>query len=104
MKKMFNLMLGFFLALPTMLFASSSGGGGGSPLSKISTQVNTQIESASTDIASVVNTVSGTLGFIWLVIMLLMYFFAPEQLKQNMKLFVGAAIILGVVYGISAAI
>lgn len=99
MKKMFNMALGFFLALPTFLL----GADGGSPLSKISTQASTQIESASKDIAGVVNTVSASLGFLWLVIMLLMYFFAPEQLKQNMKVFVGAGILLGVVYGISAA-
>lgn len=99
MKKMFSMFAGFFLVtIPAFLF-----GADGSPLSKISTQVNKEIESAGGDIASVVNTVSGTLGFIWLVIMLLMYFFAPEQLKQNMKMFVGAAILLGVVYGISAA-
>ena len=72
-------------------------------LSKIAGQASTQIENASKDIAGVVNTVSASLGFLWLVIMLLMYFFAPEQLKQNMKIFVGAGILLGVVYGISAA-
>lgn len=99
MKKMFNLVLGFFLAIPTFLL----GADGGNPLSKISTQASTQIESASKDIAGVVNTVSASLGFLWLIIMLLMYLFAPEQLKQNMKVFVGAGILLGVVYGISAA-
>lgn len=99
MKKMFNLVLGFFLAIPTMLLGAPSG----SPLSKIAGQAERQIESASKDIAGVVNVVSASLGFLWLVIMLLMYFFAPEQLKQNMKIFVGAGILLGVVYGISAA-
>ena len=99
MKKMFNLVLGFFLGIPTMLFGAPSG----SPLSKITQQAEKQIENASGDIAGVVNVVSASLGFIWLVIMLLMYFFAPEQLKQNMKVFVGAGILLGVVYGISAA-
>lgn len=92
MKKMFNLVLGFFLAIPTMLLGAPSG----SPLSKIAGQAERQI-------AGVVNVVSASLGFLWLVIMLLMYFFAPEQLKQNMKIFVGAGILLGVVYGISAA-
>ena len=86
MKKMFSLILGFFLGIPTMLF----GADGGSPLSKIAGQASTQIESASKDIAGVVNVVAASLGFLWLVIMLLMYFFAPEQLKQNMKVFVGA--------------
>ena len=97
MKKMFSLILGFFLGIPTMLFGADS------PLSKIAGQASTQIESASKDIAGVVNVVAASLGFLWLVIMLLMYFFAPEQLKQNMKIFVGAGILLGVVYGISAA-
>ena len=99
MKKMFSLILGFFLGIPTMLF----GADGGSPLSKIAGQASTQIESASKDIAGVVNVVAASLGFLWLVIMLLMYFFAPEQLKQNMKTFVGAGVLLGIVYGISAA-
>ena len=99
MKKMFSLILGFFLGIPTMLFGAPSG----SPLSKIAGQASTQIEGASKDIAGVVNVIAASLGFLWLVIMLLMYFFAPEQLKQNMKVFVGAGILLGVVYGISAA-
>ena len=99
MKKMFSLILGFFLGIPTMLF----GADGGSPLSKIAGQASTQIESASKDIAGVVNVVAASLGFLWLIIMLLMYLFAPEQLKQNMKILVGAGILLGVVYGISAA-
>ena len=99
MKKMFNLVLGFFLGIPTMLF----GADGGSPLSKIAGQAEKQIESASSDIAGVVNVISASLGFLWLIIMLLMYLFAPEQLKQNMKTFVGAGVLLGIVYGISAA-
>ena len=99
MKKMFSLILGFFLGIPTMLF----GADGGSPLSKIAGQASTQIENASKDIAGVVNVISASLGFLWLIIMLLMYLFAPEQLKQNMKTFVGAGVLLGVVYGISAA-
>lgn len=99
MKKMFNLVLGFFLGIPTMLFGAPSG----SPLGKITQEAGKQIEGASSDIAGVVNVISASLGFLWLVIMLLMYFFAPEQLKQNMKIFVGAGILLGVVYGISAA-
>ena len=69
MKKMFSLILGFFLGIPTMLF----GADGGSPLSKIAGQASTQIESASKDIAGVVNVVAASLGFLWLVIMLLMY-------------------------------
>lgn len=99
MKKMFSLILGFFLGIPTMLFGAPSG----SPLSKITQEAGKQIEGASSDIAGVVNVVAASLGFLWLIIMLLMYFFAPEQLKQNMKIFVGAGILLGVVYGISAA-
>ena len=99
MKKMFSLILGFFLGIPTMLFGAPSG----SPLSKITQQAEKQIESASSDIAGVVNVISASLGFLWLIIMLLMYLFAPEQLKQNMKTFVGAGVLLGIVYGISAA-
>ena len=99
MKKMFNLVLGFFLGIPTMLFGAPSG----SPLSNITQQAEKQIESASSDIAGVVNVISASLGFLWLIIMLLMYLFAPEQLKQNMKVFVGAGVLLGIVYGISAA-
>ena len=99
MKKMFSLILGFFLGIPTMLFGAPSG----SPLSKITEEAGKQIEGAGSDLAGIVNVIAGSLGFLWLVIMLLMYFFVPEQLKQNMKIFVGAGILLGVVYGISAA-
>ena len=99
MKKMFNLVLGFFLGIPTMLFGAPSG----SPLSKITQEAGKQIESAGSDLAGLVNVIAGSLGFLWLIIMLLMYLFAPEQLKQNMKILVVVGILLGVVYGISAA-
>ena len=99
MKKMFNLVLGFFLGIPTMLFGAPSG----SPLSKITQEAGKQIEGAGSDLAGLVNVIAGSLGFLWLIIMLLMYLFAPEQLKQNMKILVGVGILLGVVYGISAA-
>ena len=99
MKKMFNLVLGFFLGIPTMLFGAPSG----SPLSKITQEAGKQIESAGSDLAGLVNVIAGSLGFLWLIIMLIMYLFAPEQLKQNMKILVGVGILLGVVYGISAA-
>ena len=99
MKKMFNLVLGFFLGIPTMLFGAPSG----SPLSKITQEAGKQIESAGSDLAGLVNVIAGSLGFLWLIIMLLMYLFAPEQLKQNMKILVGVGILLGVVYVISAA-
>ena len=74
MKKMFNLVLGFFLGIPTMLFGAPSG----SPLSKITQEAGKQIESAGSDLAGLVNVIAGSLGFLWLIIMLLMYLFAPE--------------------------
>lgn len=70
---------------------------------KLATSVNEQITNVGSDLASIVNTVSIVMGVIWIIVMLLMAFFAMEQIKQNAKLLFGALIIIGTVYGLSSA-
>ena len=55
---------------------------------KLATSVNEQITNVGSSVASIVNTISIVMGVIWIVIMLLMAFFAMEQIKQNAKLLV----------------
>lgn len=82
----------------TSLFAA-----GNNIADKLATSVNEQINDVGTSVASIVNTISIVMGVIWIVIMLLMAFFAMEQIKQNAKLLFGALVIIGAVYGLSSA-
>ncbi len=97
--KLLGKFLAVFVALQTFLFAK----GTTNIADKLATDINAEIENVGSSIASVVNTISATLGIIWIVIMLLMAFFAMEQIKQHAKLLVGALIVIGAVYGLSSA-
>lgn len=97
--KLLGKFLAVFVALQTFLF----GKGTTNIADKLATDINAEIENVGSSIASVVNTISATLGIIWIVIMLLMAFFAMEQIKQHAKLLVGALIVIGAVYGLSSA-
>lgn len=97
--KLLGKFLAVFVALQTFLFAK----GNTNIADKLATDINAEIENVGSSIASVVNTISATLGIIWIVIMLLMAFFAMEQIKQHAKLLVGALIVIGAVYGLSSA-
>ncbi|MBR8466532.1 hypothetical protein KDE13_09315 [Campylobacter sp. faydin G-140] len=79
------------------------GASGGNIASKIADAANTQIEEAGKSVASIVNTISIVFGVLWIVIMLIMAFFAIEQIKQHSKLIFGAIVIIGIVYGLSAS-
>lgn len=99
MKNIFQKILTLILISPMFLF----GADGGNIASKLSNSVNQQITDVGSSVASIVNTISIVMGVIWITIMLLMAFFNMEGIKNHAKLLFGALVIIGVIYGISAA-
>lgn len=96
MKKIQKLSLFLALFLGNFLFAAKNIAG------EIASKAKTELESVTQSIATIINTISLTVGAIWLIVMLLMYFFAVERLKENSKLMIGGLAILGIVYGLSS--
>lgn len=97
MKKLKNLKF-LLLALSTQAFCA-----GGNIADKLANSVNTEVTNAGKSIASMLNTGSIVFGILWIIVMLFMIFFNMEALKNNMKLLIGAVIIIGIIYGLSAA-
>lgn len=95
MKKIQKLSLFLALLFSNFLFANNIAG-------QIASKAKTELESVTQSIATIINTISLTVGAIWLIVMLLMYFFAVERLKENSKLMIGGLAILGIVYGLSS--
>ncbi|MBK3498177.1 hypothetical protein JJB27_03680 [Campylobacter fetus subsp. venerealis] len=85
---------------PAFLFGA---GGGSNVLKTLTTSANQQITEAGNSLASIVNTVSIVFGVLWIIIMLLTAFFNIEAIKNHAKLIFGALVIIGIVYGLSAA-
>ena len=89
-----------FNVLPFHLF----GAGGQNVLKTLESKANEQIKEAGSSAASVINTVITVFGIIWVVVLFLTIMFVNiEALKNNIKLLLGIAIILGIAYGLSAA-
>ncbi|EAI0990897.1 hypothetical protein E1I85_08340 [Campylobacter coli] len=99
MKNIFQKILTLILISPMFLF----GADGGNIASKLANSVNQQVTDVGSSLSSIVNTISIVMGVIWIVIMLLMAFFNMEGIKNHAKLLFGALVIIGVVYGLSAA-
>ncbi|ECP9244132.1 hypothetical protein ACMT82_001810 [Campylobacter jejuni] len=99
MKSIFQKILTLILISPIFLF----GADGGNIASKLANSVNQQVTDVGSSVSSIVNTISIVMGVIWIVIMLLMAFFNMEGIKNHAKLLFGALVIIGVVYGLSAA-
>lgn len=99
MKSIFQKILTLILISPIFLF----GADGGNIASKLANSVNQQVTDVGSSLSSIVNTISIVMGVIWIVIMLLMAFFNMEGIKNHAKLLFGALVIIGVVYGLSAA-
>ena len=89
----------FLMFLPFHLF----GAGGQNVLKTLETKANEQITEAGSSAASVITTVITVFGIIWVVVFLTIMFVNIEALKNNIKLLLGIAIILGIAYGLSAA-
>ncbi|EAH6768945.1 hypothetical protein EI922_08095 [Campylobacter coli] len=99
MKNIFQKILTLILVSPMFLF----GANGGNIASKLANSVNQQVTDVGSSLSSIVNTIAIVMGVIWIVIMLLMAFFNMEGIKNHAKLLFGALVIIGVVYGLSAA-
>ncbi|EOU3215403.1 hypothetical protein ACNVHP_001873 [Campylobacter coli] len=99
MKNIFQKILTLILISPIFLF----GADGGNIASKLANSVNQQVTDVGSSLSSIVNTIAIVMGVIWIVIMLLMAFFNMEGIKNHAKLLFGALVIIGVVYGLSAA-
>ena len=99
MKNIFQKVLTLILISPMFLF----GADGGNIASKLANSVNQQVTDVGSSLSSIVNTIAIVMGVIWIVIMLLMAFFNMEGIKNHAKLLFGALVIIGVVYGLSAA-
>ncbi|HED0526243.1 TPA: hypothetical protein R4J96_001772 [Campylobacter jejuni] len=99
MKSIFQKILTLILISPIFLF----GADGGNIASKLANSVNQQVTDVGSSLSSIVNTIAIVMGVIWIVIMLLMAFFNMEGIKNHAKLLFGALVIIGVVYGLSAA-
>ncbi|EIS3262264.1 hypothetical protein LZN59_001612 [Campylobacter coli] len=99
MKNIFQKILTLILISPMFLF----GANGGNIASKLANSVNQQVTDVGSSLSSIVNTIAIVMGVIWIVIMLLMAFFNMEGIKNHAKLLFGALVIIGVVYGLSAA-
>lgn len=99
MKNIFQKILTLILISPMFLF----GADGGNIASKLANSVNQQVTDVGSSLSSIVNTIAIVMGVIWIVIMLLMAFFNMEGIKNHAKLLFGASVIIGVVYGLSAA-
>lgn len=99
MKNIFQKILTLILISPMFLFCAD----GGNIASKLANSVNQQVTDVGSSLSSIVNTIAIVMGVIWIVIMLLMAFFNMEGIKNHAKLLFGALVIIGVVYGLSAA-
>ncbi|ECL7558313.1 hypothetical protein FTT16_08385 [Campylobacter jejuni] len=72
-------------------------------LSKLKDNVEEQVTDASSQLAGIVQIISGTLGVIWFIVCLGMYAVDPNRLKENLKGLIGIAVIIGVVFGLASA-
>ncbi|WP_273212098.1 hypothetical protein [Helicobacter rodentium] len=100
MKSFFQKIWLAFLLAPAFLFAAK----GGNIVDNLVGGFNDQVTDTGSGIASGINTFATVMGVIWIIIMLLMAFFNIEAIKNHAKSLIGAIIIIGIVYGLSAAI
>lgn len=99
MKNFIKKLYWLLVCSPAFLFSAD----GGNILKTITTSANDQITEAGTSLASIINTVSIVFGVLWIIILLLTAFFNIEALKNHAKSIFGALVIIGIVYGLSAA-
>lgn len=93
----------FFLWLSFLPMTLFGAGGTGNIAQQLAQSANEQITDASKSVASIINTISITMGVLWVVVLLLMTFFNIEAIKNNAKLTFGSIVVIGIIYGLSAA-
>lgn len=86
----------FFFAFNELCFAAN-------PLSEFKSKVDTELNETMKTIMGMANTVTMTIGIVWLVILFLFMKGSPERFKENMKGIIIVSVIIAIAYGITYA-
>ena len=86
----------FFFVFNELCFAAN-------PLTEFKSKVDAELNETMKTIMGISNTVVGTIGLVWLVILGIFLKGSPERFKENMKGIVIVSVILGITYGITYA-
>ena len=86
----------FFFVFNELCFAAN-------PLTEFKGKVDAELNETMKTIMGIANTVVGTIGIVWLVILGIFLKGSPERFKENMKGIVIVSAILGITYGITYA-
>lgn len=70
-------------------------------LTTLTSKVKTELRDTATSVMSVLNTVIGSIGVIYVIIIGLIFVFKPDTFKENSKVLIGALVALGALYGIT---
>lgn len=86
----------FFFLFNELCFAAN-------PLSEFKSKVDTELNETMKTIMGMANTVTMTIGIVWLVILFLFMKGSPERFKENMKGIIIVSVIIAIAYGITYA-
>lgn len=86
----------FFFLFHQFCFAAN-------PLSEFKSKVDSELNETMKTIMGMANTVVGTIGIVWLVILGIFLKGSPERFKENMKGIIIVSVIIGIMYGITYA-
>lgn len=89
----------FFFAFNELCFAANAA----NPLTEFKSKVDSELNETMKTIMGIANTVVGTIGIVWLVILGIFLKGSPERFKENMKGILIVSAILGITYGITYA-
>ena len=86
----------FFFAFNELCFAAN-------PLTEFKSKVDSELNETMKTIMGMANTVTMTIGIVWLVILFLFMKGSPERFKENMKGIIIVSVIIAIAYGITYA-
>lgn len=70
-------------------------------LTTLTNKVKTELKDTASSVLSVLNTVIGSIGVIYVIIIGFIFIFKPDTFKENAKVLIGALVALGALYGIT---
>ena len=73
------------------------------PLTEFKSKVDSELNDTMKTIMGMANTVTMTIGIVWLVILFLFMKGSPERFKENMKGIIIVSVIIAIAYGITYA-
>ncbi len=79
------------------VFGASGSGFG----SKLTESIRTQVSSTATSVVDVLHLVSGAFGILVIIFIALAAVFKQDMIKENLKLIISVAVIIGVVWGVT---